>query len=185
MGKKDKLGLMLRSSVGLFVLVTYLPSAILASEDSLEKAGDIIQLIIPATAFGTTFFLDDTEGRSQFLKAFLTNLGVTYSLKYAVNKKRPNGGDHSFPAGHASAAFQGAAYIHLRYGWLYAVPAYLGASFVAYSRVASENHYPEDVLAGAAIGMLSSLLFTSSYKGWSVAPMVGNGFYSLRIYRSW
>ncbi len=34
------------------------------------------------------------------------------------------------------------------------VPAYAAASFVAYSRVESREHYPHDVVAGAGIGIL-------------------------------
>ena len=70
-----------------------------------EQAGDILQIVIPSVAYGTTFYLDDKEGQNQFYKSFGTNLGVTYGLKYDVNKKRPNDGKHSFPSGHTSAAF--------------------------------------------------------------------------------
>ena len=49
-----------------------------------------------------------------------------------------------------------------RYGWGYGVPAYALASFVGYSRVESRQHYAPDVIAGAAIGILSSCLFTRS-----------------------
>jgi membrane-associated phospholipid phosphatase len=157
------------------------PSSQAASKDKIEKSGDIVQLLIPAIAYGTTFYLDDSEGRGQFYKSFLTNLGVTYGLKYAIDKKRPDGGSHSFPSGHTSAAFPGAAFIHQRYGWKYAIPAYLGAAFVGYSRVESDNHYPEDVLAGAAIGAISSFYFTTPYKGITIAPVADRGYYGLTL----
>ena len=42
------------------------------------------------------------------------------------------------------------------------------ASFVGYSRVESREHYAHDVVAGAAVGILSSCLFTKPYRGWNL-----------------
>lgn len=157
-----------------------------AASSSTEDAGSIVRTLIPAVAYGTTFYLHDSEGRSQFYKSFFTNLAATYALKATVSKTRPNGADdESFPSGHTSVAFQGASFIHKRYGLKYAVPAYVGAVFVAWSRVESDNHYTVDVLAGAAVGIASSLIFTRPYKGFVVTPMVDNGFYGIGITRPW
>lgn len=156
------------------------------ASDGVENAGDIVRTLIPAIAFSATVYLHDSDGRSQFYKSFFSNLAVTYALKQAVDKTRPNGkDDDSFPSGHTSVAFQGAAFIHKRYGLKYAIPAYVGASFVAWSRVDSDNHFTTDVLAGAAIGVVSSLIFTKPYKGVSVTPLAGNGFYGLSISTQW
>ena len=158
------------------------------AESNTETAGDIIQVLIPATAFGATFFQDDEEGRMQFYKSFFTNLGTTYALKYAVNKPRPeNHGDYSFPSGHTSAAFQGATFIHLRYGWEYSIPAYLGASFVGWSRVEGESdkHDAIDVLAGAAVGIFSAYFFTDPYEKVTLVPIVENGVYGIGITGRW
>lgn len=111
-----------------------LPQVSSAAGD-IEVAGDVLQILIPSFAYGTTLYLDDTDGETQMYQSFFTTVAITQSLKYGINKKRPNGGNHSFPSGHTSAAFQGAAFIHQRYGWSYAIPAYIGASFVGYSRV--------------------------------------------------
>lgn len=150
-----------------------------------QRAGDILQIIIPSVAYGTTLYLDDKEGQNQFYKSFGTNLGVTYGLKYGVNKKRPNGGEHSFPSGHTSAAFQGASFIHKRYGLKYAIPAYIGATFVGYSRVHSDAHYTSDVIAGALIGSLSSFYFTTQYNGFEIKPIAMNSGYGVGISTSW
>ena len=150
-----------------------------------EKAGDVLQIIIPSIAYGTTLYLDDKEGQTQFYKSFGTNLGVTYGLKYSIDKKRPNGGKHSFPSGHTSAAFQGASFIHKRYGLKYAVPAYIAATFVGYSRVDSDAHYTEDVIAGAVIGILSSFYFTTEYNDFEIKPVTMNSGYGLSFKRSW
>lgn len=150
-----------------------------------ERAGDILQIAVISVAYGTTLYLDDKEGEHQFYKSFATNLGVTYALKYSINRQRPNGGDHSFPSGHTSASFQAASFIHKRYGLKYAIPAYLTATFVGYSRVESKAHYTSDVIAGAIIGTLSSLYFTTQYKGFEIKPISMNSGYGVGISRSW
>ncbi len=165
-------------------LVSLLFSTPASARDKIEETGDILQILIPTIAYGTTFYIDDKEGRKQFHKSFLSTVVATHSLKNIINKKRPNGSDKSFPSGHTSAAFQGAAFIHKRYGIKYAIPAYLGASYVGYSRVKSDNHYTEDVLAGAIIGIASNLYFTKKYKQFVVTPIANKNFKGFNISRS-
>ena len=153
----------------------------LIASPNVEETGDILQIIIPSVAYGTTYYLDDNQGREQFYYSFATTVLTTHGLKNIIHKKRPNGSDKSFPSGHTSAAFQGASFIHERYGIKYAIYAYLGAAYVGYSRVESDNHYIEDVLAGAAIGILSNLYFTTPYQGFVIAPSANNGIYGLKI----
>jgi membrane-associated phospholipid phosphatase len=140
---------------------------------TVERAGDIVQILLPTTAYGTTFYMDDRQGRSEFYRSFLTTFAVTHSLKNIINKKRPDGGDQAFPSGHTGAAFQGAAFIQQRYGWVYGIPSYLGASFVGYSRIHADRHDLADVLAGAALGIGTNMLFTTNYITYSVTPTVG------------
>ena len=59
----------------------------------------------------------------------------------------------SFPSNHASNTFALAAFISYNYRML-AIPSFLIASLVGYSRIYLTAHYPTDVLAGAAWGML-------------------------------
>jgi membrane-associated phospholipid phosphatase len=173
-------------SAFLLVCALFAPVQSTWASDGVENAGSVIRTLIPAIAYGTTFYLHDKDGRSQFYKSFFSNLAVTYALKAAVDKTRPDGSDNeSFPSGHSSVAFQGAAFIGKRYGLKYGIPAYLGATFVAWSRVESDNHYTVDVVAGAAIGILSSLVFTKPYKGFVVTPMADNGFYGVGISKQW
>jgi membrane-associated phospholipid phosphatase len=73
-----------------------------------------------------------------------------------------------------------------RYGWEYGIPAYAAASFVAYSRVESNEHHPQDVIGGAAIGIISSFIFTKPYHGWDVEAYDDEaGRCGLRIARRW
>ena len=167
-----------------FIFASCLSLQARAASD-IEVAGDVLQILIPSIAYGTTLYLDDSEGESQMYQSFFTNLGITYTLKISINRTRPNGGDHSFPSGHTSAAFQGAGFIHARYGWKYAIPAYISASFVGYSRVYANKHYTSDVLAGAAIGALSSFYFATPYKDINIQPTANNGKYGLQVSTTW
>ena len=158
----------------IFTMLVNIPQA--KAKSNFERTGDITQILIPACAFSTTIIINDDKGRNQFIKSFLTNFAVTYLLKYAINKPRQeNNGDYSFPSGHTAAAFQGARFIHKRYGNKFGIPAYIAAGFVGWSRVEGESdkHDFFDVTAGALIGILSSSYFTSPYKHFSVTP-VGN-----------
>ena len=153
--------------------------------DAVETAGDILQYVIPATAGGLTLGYRDYTGTLQFGESFALTEGVTYGLKYTVNETRPNGGSHSFPSAHTSVSFCGAEFIRKRYGWELGIPAYAAASFVAYSRVEANEHYPHDVIAGAAIGILSSFILTTPYKGWEVKTEAGPGLHGLFLSKSW
>ena len=169
-------------------LICFKISIASAEESSFEKVGDIIQVSIPATAYLSTFYMNDDQGRKQFYYSFLTNLTVTYGMKYAINKPRPEGhGDYSFPSGHTSAAFQGATFIQKRYGWKYGLPAYLCASYVGWSRIEGESdkHDLTDVLGGGVVGVLSTIFFTTPYNGVTVTPIADSGYYGLNINFAW
>lgn len=133
-----------------------------------ETAGDVLQYVLPAVTAGLLADKRDAAGGLQFGESFVLTLGVTHVLKIAVDETRPNGGHYSFPSGHTSASFSCAEFLRRRYGWRFGLPAYLAAIFVGYSRVESKNHYTHDVLAGAAIGIIGSALFTTRYQGWQV-----------------
>jgi undecaprenyl-diphosphatase len=62
----------------------------------------------------------------------------------------------SFPSGHAAAAFACATVIASASPRL-AVPVYVLAGLVAWSRVYVGVHYPLDVLGGAALGVLVAI----------------------------
>lgn len=133
-----------------------------ASAGHLEASGDILAVVIPGAAYASTFYLDDKEGRYQFYKSFLTTSLITHGLKTVVGKTRPDGSDNrSFPSGHTSASFQGAAFIHKRYGWDKAVLPYLASAYIGYTRVETNKHDWIDVSAGAVLGIASSWLLTT------------------------
>ena len=157
-----------------------------ACASSTEKAGDIIQIAVPALAFASTFYVDDPEGRPQFYQSFGANLLATQVLKRTVKKQRPDNSDNkSFPSGHTSAAFQGASFIHFRYGFKYAIPAYVAAGFVGYSRIDANKHDYVDIFTGAALGILTSWYFTKPWKNVNLTPMIGENSVGLQLSKPW
>ena len=112
---------------------------------------------------------NDGEGLLQLTEGAVYTALATHTLKFAVNKERPDGGDYSWPSGHTSAAMQGAAYLQFRYGWEYGVPAYAAASLVGYSRVQADKHYVRDVVAGAVLA--TGIQYMVTNQGWSLTAV--------------
>ena len=119
------------------------------------------------------FHSDSSRGRIlPHIAEKLVVLVVTEGVKIIVNRQRPyityptvihpyetSETGLSFPSAHTSLAFNTAATVSLRFHkWYITVPAYLWAGTVGYSRLYLGEHYPSDVLAGAAIGVGSAYL---------------------------
>ena len=156
-----------------FIVLFFTCSTILAQDASVAKEksgttqqiGDIALFALPLATLSSTFIIGDKKGTWQFTKGLLITNAVTYGLKIGVNKQRPDlSNNNSFPSGHTSTTFHSAGFIHRRYGFKYSIPAYLIAGFTAASRIDSKKHDFLDVLAGAAIGLGSNLLFTTAYQ---------------------
>lgn len=167
----------------LFILTLCFLSKQSLAKGSVRKNGDVLQFVIPILSLSSTLvFEDDFDGSIQFLKAFAATELTTQALKKLTNERRPSGGCcESFPSGHTSATFMGASFIHYRYGWKYSIPAYIAATYVGYSRVQSNQHYTRDVVAGAAIGIISSYFFTKKYTGLTVTPYTYVGGVGLQL----
>ncbi|NHA02763.1 phosphatase PAP2 family protein [Mucilaginibacter sp. HC2] len=129
-----------------------------------------------AASFGTLIygFASNNATIKRNASETFINLGasvlITQLIKVGVNRTRPadrypdeifvNSPTHnySFPSGHTSLAFATATTLSMQYKkWYVTVPAYAWASSVAYSRMYLGKHYPTDVLAGAAVGIGTSL----------------------------
>jgi membrane-associated phospholipid phosphatase len=153
------------------------------ADDAIVRAGDNLQIGIPLMAGMVSLMKGDSEGTKQWAEGALWTSVATHTLKFAVDEERPNGNDNnSFPSGHTSAAFQGAAFLQMRYGWEYGVPAYAAASFVGYSRVHGEYHYWRDVAAGAALAVGVQYVITGmgkSVRNLVVAPIIDRNAYGL------
>lgn len=132
---------------------------------TVERLGDVILIALPTATLATSFIIGDEKGVWQFTKGLLLTTGITYGLKLSVNKQRPDmSNNNSFPSGHTSTVFHSAGYVHRRYGFKYAIPSYALAGFTAFSRIDAKKHDILDIIAGAAIGLGSNLLFTTEYQ---------------------
>lgn len=156
-----------------FLLITFFTAQLKAQDTSetkpvdgtVQTIGDVILYTLPVATLGTSFIIGDGKGAWQFTKGLILTEAVTFGLKWGINKPRPdNSNDNSFPSGHTSTVFHSAGYVHSRYGFKYAIPSYALAGFTAASRIDSQKHDILDVLAGAAIGLGSNLIFTSDYQ---------------------
>jgi len=65
-------------------------SGYIHAKSNTEKLGDFLTFAIPATAYASTFYMDDEEGRIQFYKSYGTTMLSTIALKYTVRAKRPD-----------------------------------------------------------------------------------------------
>jgi len=102
----------------------------------------------------------------------ILSAGVAELLKLSVNRARPyttypqlihpfdaSEAGYSFPSGHVSLAFANATGLALSFKkWYVTVPAFAWATAVGYSRLYLGEHYPSDVLIGAAVGSGSAFL---------------------------
>lgn len=145
-----------------------------------EKSGDFLEIAMPLTAVGITYYHEDMQGFKELAYTLSATALTTVLLKKTVKKERPDGsGDDAFPSGHAAITFSSASFLERRYGWKYGVPAYLLASWTAYTRVDADKHEVEDVLAGAAIGYAFSYLFVSENQALKVAPLISKNYVGL------
>ncbi|MFM9944003.1 MAG: phosphatase PAP2 family protein [Bacteroidia bacterium] len=132
-----------------------------------------ISMATPIVFYGLGHYQYLPQGKQKAYRAvgaLAINSLLTFGLKYTINRERPfvsnpdiykktHAGSHSFPSGHTSLAFATATNLTLACPkWYVAVPAYLWAGSVGYSRMHLGVHYPSDVLVGAIIGTASSFI---------------------------
>jgi len=162
-------------------------------EDLLSKAPDKFGgplAVLSASAL--TYFLGNVTKNPQLtktglvlLEATVTSQLLTLAIKQVSNRPRPNGeNDHSFPSGHTSGTFTVASVLDARYGWKAGIPAYLVASFVGYSRVRMQKHFPTDVIAGAVLGTVVGRSFAQAHapgKPIAIVPTIGSSLAMIQV----
>lgn len=138
----------------------------------LSNEGTVIYLLA-----GTTLPLvtDHQQGTTDSLRtadALATSMLLAQGLKSTIHETRPDGSsDDSFPSGHTTAAFAvatAASHFHPRQAPFW----YGGAVLIAASRVQLDRHYTQDVLAGAAIGYLTTRWALAHPHGVLLAPII-------------
>ena len=110
---------------------------------------------------------------------------VVHNTKNLTKETRPDGGttDYSFPSQHTAMAFVAATFLDHEFGYIspwISVGGYAIAGYVGYCRVARNAHWTNDVLMGAAVGILVTNATYWAYDGVmklfpknvSVAPII-------------
>jgi hypothetical protein len=95
------------------------------------------------------------------LEAQILAEGIVEVTKEIVRRPRPTNPDgtpttsgYSFPSGHSAVTFATATVFQQHFGWSWAVPTYLLATYVATSRLHDNVHFASDVVMGAATGII-------------------------------
>jgi membrane-associated phospholipid phosphatase len=166
-------------------------SALRGTSESVGTIGDaaggriamisIVGGTVTASLFSRSSRLKSTA--FALAQATAVDLAIVNSMKFITQRERPDGSSNlSFPSGHAADAFTVATVFSHYYGWKWGVPLYAAATFIAVSRVEKGEHWPSDVAAGAAIGLLagrSGILTTERLSGsrklsrLAIAPILG------------
>jgi undecaprenyl-diphosphatase len=138
---------------------------------TLSSTTKPIAIAIPIGMLAVSLINNNKKGE---FNAYEVAAGIAISaaattvLKAIVNRPRPYvtysdiypdqiDNSSSFPSGHSSVAFATATSLTLiTKKWYVAVPAYVWACGVGYSRMYLGQHYPSDVAAGAVVGVASA-----------------------------
>ena len=128
---------------------------------------DVLRFVPVATVYALkTCGVESKSGWKQLavntVVSYAFSAGTTWALKHSIHERRPDWTDnHSFPSGHTALAFTGAVILDKEYRhvspWI-SVAGYAVATGVAVDRMARNRHAWQDVTAGAAIGVGSTLL---------------------------
>jgi len=128
--------------------------------------------VLKWTPFGLLFLLDvfGKKTTSGWMKQVLV-AGAAESIKYFMSdnlkklahehRPAPYIGNHSFPSGHTATAFSTAELLHTELKNSFPVlsfSGYVAATAVAAIRIIKNRHWLEDVVVGAAVGIISTKL---------------------------
>jgi len=145
---------------------------------NLKKMGDFGSYAVPIASIAWCCIEEDFS-KVLGLGGVLGGVyGTTTLLKEWVGEPRPGQIEKgkSFPSRHTSMAFAGAAFLHAHYGFFAAVPSYLVASFVGFTRLHEKKHHIHDIFAGALLGIgLAHQLFPWKEKLYVVPIFLHNG----------
>jgi len=94
---------------------------------------------------------------SSFILGLILKRPRPFILASVTARIEPPFTQYSLPSSHSAVAFAAASSIALAHPW-FGLVGLIIASLIAIARVAVGVHFPTDVLAGAALGIASSLL---------------------------
>ncbi len=159
---------------------------IFQTQDAAITFSHVGQYTLVAEPFVAAFFTPGGEERQDWwvykakglsVDAAATGVsaGMTPLLKETTHRLRPKGvGENSFPSGHTSASFAGATLANNTLNCIPMNPVLrrsvqsfnlLMATAVGWARIEAGEHFPTDVLAGAAIGHFLSRFVYGTFSG--------------------
>ena len=153
-----------------------------------EKIGDAafpFAIALVAYSLGECFHSPKTVSfASDLFRANVINSVLTMTMKFAVNRKRPDGAPYGYPSGHTSHAFATAGIIRSHYGpWLGTLSEIL-ATYIGVSRLQENKHYLSDVIGGAVLGKYVAYKITHRDEGYrriDIMPVFENKTYGAGI----
>lgn len=129
--------------------------------------GNVMQIGLPVFA-GVTALSNDMQEQqglqdtALFLRRFTFLDAMLNVTKFSTHEARPapfESNHLSFPSGHTTAAFSGAAFLsRYHFSSMLKCSYYALAGLVGLSRITSHHHHVQDVLAGAILGSSVMLL---------------------------
>lgn len=138
--------------------------AVLKISDGQRYGFDEWTQYAPAAAYAALGFIPGIEHESSLVKrgcAFIGGFGflaaTTLLTKEIAGEMRPDGsGYDSFPSGHSGKAFLGAELVRMEFGNGWGAAAYSVAGVTSFMRIWNDKHWLTDIVAGAALGILSA-----------------------------
>lgn len=135
--------------------------------DIAGRGTDVDNIIqyAPAAAYVGLGFIPGVKTRSDDwrdrimagITAYAIMSVVNNVMKVSFREPRPDtGARNSFPSGHSATAFTGAELMRIEYGNLVGTAGYAAAIAVGALRIYNNRHWVNDILGGAAIGILSA-----------------------------
>lgn len=139
--------------------------ALVADRKYHTSADNYLQYVPMVAAYGVYFAgwkgQHCLKDRTILLAMSAATMAAVINVSKPLFKEpRPDSGaKNSFPSGHTATAFMGAEFLWQEYRTTHPWIGYTGygiAALTGYLRMHNERHWINDVLAGAAIGMLST-----------------------------
>jgi hypothetical protein len=164
--------------------------ALFGSAEAAGQVSDVLLDVLRVEAAATALLTPSGPDPEQWVMAKAKGVaveylaheatgGVTAAMKGWTDRPRPDGGGGSFPSAHASGAFSAATLANRNLNFI-AMPRtvrtalqvgnVLLASGTAWARIEARQHFPSDVLAGAALGHFLSAFLHDAFLGLPAAP---------------